>query len=69
MEPGSANRGCLAGQNIETFLDWLQLSDPTEIETFLTDKPRVIEVLDRIRAARANAPKPKRHRKVKTTTV
>ncbi|MDO6757043.1 type I restriction-modification system endonuclease [Phaeobacter inhibens] len=37
----------VAGQDIEAFLDWLQLSDPADIETFLTDTPRVLEILDR----------------------
>jgi type I restriction enzyme R subunit len=36
-----------AGQDIGAFLDWLQLCEPAEIEAFLADGPRVIEVLDR----------------------
>jgi len=46
-----------AGQDIEAFLDWLQLSEPAEIEALLTDKPRVVDVLDRKDRTAGGGPK------------
>ncbi len=46
-----------AGQDIEAFVDWLQLSEPAEIEAFLTNRPRVIEVLDRKDRTEGGGPK------------
>lgn len=36
-----------SGKAIDDFLDWLQVSEPDEVEAFLTEHPRAVEVLDR----------------------
>lgn len=47
----------VAGQDIAGFLDWLQLSEPAEVEAFLTAHPRVIDVLDRPDRTQTSGPK------------